>query len=105
MCRPRYDIDAEKWARDEDEDEDDDTLYTCNTDACVCDRPLSARPEWKWCISKRGLTTHVHLHNEAMHRDQDFMGEYVYNDFSGYGFQEVVENHVRELNGEGSWTC
>lgn len=34
------------------------------------------------------------LKDEAMKRDQDAMGEYHYNDYSGYGFQEAVENHV-----------
>lgn len=35
-----------------------------------------------------------HLSREAMKRDQDSFGEWHYTDFTGYGFQEAVENHL-----------
>lgn len=37
---------------------------------------------------------------ETMHCDQDFMGQYFNNDYSGYGFQEAVGNQV-----SSPWTC
>lgn len=35
---------------------------------------------------------------EIPHREPDFFDMYVYNDFAGYGYQEVVENNMAEFN-------
>ena len=35
---------------------------------------------------------------EIPHRNPDYFNMYVYNDFAGYGYQEVVENNVAEFN-------
>ncbi|KAK6003277.1 hypothetical protein QM012_001122 [Aureobasidium pullulans] len=35
---------------------------------------------------------------EIPHRDPDCFDMYVYNDFAGYGYQEVVENNMAEFN-------
>ena len=101
MCRPFDDIEAEKRANDEDYDsEEDEDLNTCGTDSCMCKKPYKEHPEWKWIISEKGYNTVKHMRTEAMHRDQDFMDQYQYNDFTGYGFQEMVNNQLQAFHNE-----
>lgn len=89
---------------DEDEDEDnggessaedfDRRKESCGRKNCVCMKPAHERPGHKWIMTAEGCRMFYNLRLEAMKRDQDVFGEYFYNDFTGYGFQEVVENHV-----------
>lgn len=98
ICRPPDDIIAEKQDTNEDydpEDDDERELNLCGTKDCKCSKSPKDSPHWKWLITRKGLKMVAALMNEAMKRDQDAMDQYQYNDFSGYGFQEVVENHVR----------
>ena len=98
MCRPPWDISAEKRAKDDeydsDQDDEADEADKCGTDACMCEKPAANHPDWKWMISKQGLDHVQYLAKEQWKRDQDAQGEYIYNDFSGYGFQELIENEV-----------
>ena len=119
LCRPPNDISDEKWSKkheqqnddgkaedeelsqsgeedksDEDEDEDEYVEILCGTNACMCRKEPAEHPEWKWVITRKGLEVLFHLQEEADKRDQDIMGEDEDNDFTGYGFQEVVQNHV-----------
>ena len=65
------------------------------TDRACVEKSLSAHPNWKWVISKQGLEHVEHLIQEVGKRDQDAHDQYQYNDFNGYGFQEVMENEVK----------
>jgi hypothetical protein len=100
MCRPQDDVRAEKQAADEgddseeDYDEDKETSNACGSGNCMCKKSPQDFPDWKWLITRKGYQMIIDLSIEAEKRDQDHMGEYHYNDFSGYGFQEAVENHV-----------
>ena len=99
MCRPGWDIVAEKQAVDDEYDPDEDEeseeeINKCGNGSCMCDKAVSERPEWKWVISKSGLEHVKHLMKEIWKRDQDSHGQYHYNDFNGYGFQEIMENEV-----------
>lgn len=45
-------------------------------------------------ITKAGFEKYVEITKEVLKRDQDAQGVYIYNDFSGYGATEVLENTV-----------
>ena len=67
---------------------------TCGTDACICGKPVSERPEWKWLLSKKGYETMLRLEKEVQNRDQNRKEGYFVNRHNGLGFQEVLENQV-----------
>jgi SAP domain len=102
MCRPFDDIEAEKRANDEDYDSEDAELNLCGSKSCMCKKPLNKHPEWKWIISKKGFEAVKHFQKETMNRDQDVFGQYHYNDFSGYDFQEAVNNELQTFHKEYS---
>ena len=99
-CRPYSDITAEREDLYDEDDDDENVdnakgpLFTCGTDQCKCRKSLAKFPDWKWVITRKGFQMFLKLQKEAEHRDQDAMDQYHYNDFSGYGFQEVMDNHV-----------
>ena len=120
VCRAWSDIEAEKEDSDEDEDEEHEEEHDedeeeamerqrpakddpnkhlkCFRKGCVCADPIADHPNWKWIVTKEGRKMALNLHKEAWKRDQDSQGQYHYNDFSGYGFQEVVENMLFDFN-------
>jgi hypothetical protein len=51
-------------------------------------------PGWTWIISKKAHSMYTKWDIECQKRDQDRFGMHFYNDFSGYGVQEVFENIV-----------
>ena len=57
-------------------------------------------PHWTWIISTSAYRQSRDLDEEFLKRDQDRLGMYIYNDFTGYGIQEVVENLVSCLYAE-----
>ena len=99
LCRPLQDwIDQQKQvSEDFDEDDLDDMEEHptgCGTDICMCEKSPADFPEWKWVMSKAGAAAAKDLGGECQKRDQDLFGLHIYNDFSGWGFQEAMENHV-----------
>jgi hypothetical protein len=109
-CRPGWDIRAELWYEGGDSDQDDEDEdfdeeegendqnrnlnSTCGTETCMCKKPAEEHPNWVWIISEDGLKVFGDLQEQAKKRDQDYHDMYIYNDFSAYGTQEVVENWV-----------
>jgi hypothetical protein len=61
---------------------------------CMCGKDPADYPAWNWTMSKRGLSIVAELTKEYWKRDQDAHGEYIYNDWTGYGFQELLENEA-----------
>jgi hypothetical protein len=45
-------------------------------------------------ITKAGMDKFMHMYWEQEKRDQDVHGVYIYNDWSGWGATEVLENMV-----------
>jgi hypothetical protein len=45
-------------------------------------------------VTKAGFDRFVEINQEVDKRDQDLHDMYIYNDFSGYGVTEVLENEV-----------
>lgn len=58
------------------------------------EKPVEENPDWPWVVSRQGWDVFNNNDLAAWKRDQDEAGMYVYNDFTGYGLQEVIENQV-----------
>ncbi|KAF2277346.1 uncharacterized protein EI97DRAFT_432224 [Westerdykella ornata] len=66
--------------------------------AKYANKPASQFPTWPFIASKAALDL-VHKYTlQAAKRDQDNFGMHIYNDFTGYGFQEVLENQLVAFN-------
>ncbi|EEA24912.1 hypothetical protein TMatcc_008014 [Talaromyces marneffei ATCC 18224] len=103
--RPNWDIDAE--ARD---DEDEESESNDGDDAEAPDTlrnqaknvPDVDSPEWPWIMSSSALDQYNALEKQAENRDQDLQQVYVYNDFTAYGINEVLDNWLKDFNKEVS---
>lgn len=60
----------------------------------MCRKPADKHPEHKWIMTKAGFYLFMKWVEEQAKRDQDNFDMYIYNDFSGYGTKEVMENMV-----------
>lgn len=98
------DEDEEEFALYGDESESEDGKATgdvtkrksiCGAKNCVCKRPPSENPDHKWILSKEGYLLFARLQYQTAIRNQDEVGQHFYNDFNGYGIQEVIENQVK----------
>jgi hypothetical protein len=49
-------------------------------------------------ITQDGMDIFIEIYNEIEKRDQDSHNMYIYNDWTGYGVTEVMENMVRASN-------
>ncbi|KAF2225504.1 hypothetical protein BDZ85DRAFT_279189 [Elsinoe ampelina] len=58
-------------------------------------KPIADLPEWKWVVSKRADDISARYDLEMQKRDADRWGLYIYNDFTGYGIHELVENQLQ----------
>jgi len=54
-------------------------------------------PNWRWILSTSAYKLSQQLDREFQKRDQDRFGMYIYNDFTGYGIQEVLENWLQSF--------
>lgn len=94
-------------SEDEDEfDKEDEEDDEANKDGAIDDSSNSVKanpngklaslhPDHVWVVSMLGRDRCRWWQLEALKRDQDDFGMYVYNDFSHYGKIEVIENIVR----------
>ena len=57
-------------------------------------------PEYRWISTKRGRQWFKYWVSEQAKRDQDIFDMYMYNDWTGYGIREVLENQVSDV-----WIC
>jgi hypothetical protein len=78
---------------DEGADEDAPT-HKCDDPNSPMGKPAKDHPEWKWILARSSIGLVNQYMLETQKRDQDFFGCYFYNDFTGYGMQEVVENMI-----------
>ena len=97
ICRP-HDNDSET------DDEDDESTNNPASSAektvcdggsgplCMCRRPADSHPQYDWVMTKRGFEHALHWMREREKRTQENYEVYVFNDFNGYGIQEVLEN-------------
>jgi hypothetical protein len=87
---------------DEDEDEDEEEVASKRhreTNAKLRDdkkllRSASDFREWKWVMLMEGWKIFCEWGRRSNYCQPDFFGMYIYNDFYGYGIQELLENLV-----------
>jgi hypothetical protein len=103
MHRPRFDFEAENHllGADAKEEDDFDEWYSSSTDANakagVILEPAKDHPERKWCIMWEGFKMVMDYRRRSHYCNPDDFGMYIYNDFEGRGYQELVENMVSSI--------
>ncbi|KAG9854314.1 hypothetical protein KCU98_g1783, partial [Aureobasidium melanogenum] len=101
-CAPRFEFKSRYYKQhleDDDFDPDQaDELFAKehNEKKCAC---FDKSRTDGWSMMRKAFARKMDAETmEIPHRDPDCFGMYVYNDFAGYGYQEVVENNVAEFN-------
>ncbi|KAF2233834.1 hypothetical protein EV356DRAFT_533372 [Viridothelium virens] len=110
FCRPYYDFEREnnlKMEEGKDGVLGEDELWKyyikkskCGEDDCMCGKPLRENPDWTWFTTRKAWQMRDDLKCEADFRHPDYFDMYVYNDFAGYGIQQVIENTLVAFNTE-----
>ncbi|OKL58247.1 hypothetical protein UA08_06774 [Talaromyces atroroseus] len=98
ICRPHWDIGAEQLDMEYETPDDEDTSPA----DFVCKASVNDRSEWAWTITEAGLRKYEQLEKQALNRDQDAQGLWIYNDYTAYGINEVVDNWLKDFNTEVS---
>ncbi|KAI7977837.1 hypothetical protein EIK77_009377 [Talaromyces pinophilus] len=94
IARPFWDIRAEEFDKEVDDDDESESSDAEDTETLRIRDDLDS-PEWPWTLSSSAIDKYHELKKQAELRDQDMQGVYVYNDFTAYGVNEVVDNWVR----------
>ena len=63
--------------------------------SCMCGRYADANPEEDWIVTMKVFELHKEWGLEQFQRDPDNFRMHIFNDWSGYGACEVMENMVR----------
>ena len=78
---------------------DDPVQADCDGgETCLCYKTLKNYPKWKWIISKQALERSKYMVEQFRKRDGEAHGVDVCNDRAGYGFQELIENTVSQID-------
>jgi hypothetical protein len=107
MHRPYFDWKIEyEQAEDENEDEDEDGgrgKYKKNFEEEEATgnifQPATEHKEWKWTMLWEGWTTFRDFEQKIYFCNPDNFGMHIYNDWSGYGVTEAVENILVAFDG------
>lgn len=103
LQRPFYDFEQEKQDNDEELDEDEigETYNAEIADAKdnPASKPVADHPDHKWFSMWKSWTNYCDLKRLAFYTCPDAFDMYIYNDFHGYGIQELVQNTVRNACG------
>lgn len=94
IARPFWDIRAEAFDKEAEEDDESDSSDAEDTETLRIRDDLDS-PEWPWTLSSSAIDKYHELKKQAELRDQDIQDVYMYNDFTAYGVNEVVDNWVR----------
>ncbi|RDW58767.1 hypothetical protein BP6252_13243 [Coleophoma cylindrospora] len=78
--------------------EQSDDKPVCGTATCKCGKPRSAGDTWPFFVTEESWAKAMELKKEQYKRNQDAFGLYFFNDFSGYGTREVIENALIRFN-------
>ncbi|KAI4765088.1 hypothetical protein E4T52_00022 [Aureobasidium sp. EXF-3400] len=101
-CAPRFEYEA-RYAKEHEDDEDFDEEKASelwadehNNRKCAC---FNKERTDGWSMMRKAFARKMDAETiEIPQRDPDNFNMYVYNDFAGYGYQEVVENNILEFN-------
>lgn len=101
-CAPRFDCEArynkEHGMDDDWNEEKGSELFADehNDRKCAC---FNKDRTDGWSMMRKAFARKIDAETiEIPHRDPDNFNMYVYNDFAGYGYREVVENNIAEFN-------
>ncbi|KAL1868795.1 hypothetical protein Plec18167_008100 [Paecilomyces lecythidis] len=112
LPRPFWDIDEEvPYDEDNEDDEDGEDGENGEDDVEDTEAPKAPRgqdknaaeresPDWLWVMSELAVDKYRQLVEQARKRDQDEHDLHIYNDFSAYGINEVVDNWLKDFNKE-----
>ena len=104
MHRPHFDYKAENRTLGEEskEDEDFDDWYKAGfkaeNEAGVMLEPAKDHPDHKWVILWEGYKMFMDYRRRSNYCCPDRFGMYIYNDFEGWGYQELIENFIVEFD-------
>lgn len=93
IARPFWDIRAEAFDKEADEDDESESSDPEDTETLRIQDNLDS-PEWPWTLSSSAIDKYHELKKQAELRDQDMQDVYVYNNFTAYGVNELVDNWV-----------
>lgn len=105
MHRPRFDYEIENRLLSGEAKEDDDffewysSSFEAENTAGVLLEPAKDHPEHKWCIMWEGFRMFMDYKRRSNYCCPDRFGMYIYNDFEGWGYQELIENFVSDCRG------
>ncbi|KAF3008682.1 hypothetical protein E8E13_009240 [Curvularia kusanoi] len=72
--------------------------FTEEKKAGVVLEPAKDHPDHKWCIMWEGWKMFMDYRRRANYCDPDNFGMYIYNDFPGWGHQELIQNFIVEFD-------
>ncbi|KAI9693573.1 MAG: hypothetical protein M1820_009139 [Bogoriella megaspora] len=105
--RPFYDYELENDLNKGDDQLDEDELrehYRKETNECkekdIYLKPVAEHPGWRFFTMRKAWKMQLDLEIGAEYRDPDAFDMYTYNDFYGYGLQELFENMFVAFNTE-----
>lgn len=113
LCQPPFDNgedsddDEDDFETDEDDEEDDEEdggedehaekkkrVQCDGGKTCLCDKPASEHPDHIWQMSVAGKAKFFNQRVHSALRDPDSFGMYTFNDHSGYGVLEMLQNLI-----------
>ena len=101
MHRPLFDYEIENRARGDDQLERKEMFekecgpgFEAEKAKAIFCKPASEVKDWKWIIMLDGWDEADLWSRRAKYCDPDNFNMYIYNDFKGWGLQEVIENIV-----------
>ncbi|RYP21690.1 hypothetical protein DL767_009206 [Monosporascus sp. MG133] len=107
LTRPFFDFENENEDKDEDEQLDEDEIedryneLVTSKDGVVT-KPAADHPDHKWISMWQAWKKYCYLKRHALYTNPDMFGMYIYNDFHGYGIQELVQNTLLAFDKEFS---
>ncbi|RYP93357.1 hypothetical protein DL770_000546 [Monosporascus sp. CRB-9-2] len=107
LTRPFFDFENENEDKDEDEQLDEDEIEDrynelVTSKDSVATKPAADHPDHKWISMWQAWKKYCHLKRHALYTNPDMFGMYIYNDFHGYGIQELVQNTLLAFDKEFS---
>lgn len=98
MPRPRFDYEIENRITDEHDEDEVREWYANSFDAenraGVILEPIEDHPEHKWCMIWDGYNMFLDYSRRSKYCCPDNFGMYIYNDWEGWGYQELLQNFV-----------
>ncbi|KAI1078066.1 hypothetical protein F5B20DRAFT_582593 [Whalleya microplaca] len=103
--RPFFDVENENNEKEDDDQLDEDELIdkfneNARSKDNIATNPAAEHPEYKWISMWETWKLYADLKRRATYTNPDNFGMYIYNDFHGYGLQELVESTLIAFNKE-----